>query len=111
MTSRRCVGFLTTSPLECSSTDWPTDLTSPFPPSDRVAQNTRADLPELLDASDRGAGGVVEHAGARSAQSDPEATGLYLDLQGALDSHALTRAIARTIAETPTLSLRFLETS
>ncbi len=38
-------------------------------------------------------------------------TGLYLDLQGALDSHALTQAIARTIAETPTLSLRFLETS
>ena len=37
-------------------------------------------------------------------------TGLYLDLRGPLDGQALTQAIARTISETPTLSLRFLET-
>ena len=37
-------------------------------------------------------------------------TGLYLDLLGPLDGHALTQAISRTIAETPTLSLRFVET-
>lgn len=37
-------------------------------------------------------------------------TGLYLDLRGPLDGHAMTQAISRTIAETPALSLRFLET-
>lgn len=37
-------------------------------------------------------------------------TGLYLELLGPLDGHAMTQAISRTITETPTLSLRFLDT-
>ena len=36
-------------------------------------------------------------------------TGLYLELLGGLDSQAMTLAISRTIADTPTLSLRFLD--
>ncbi|RCW88168.1 condensation domain-containing protein [Paracoccus lutimaris] len=36
-------------------------------------------------------------------------TGLYLELLGALDSQAIMQAVTRTIADMPTLSLRFLD--